>query len=1143
MAPVWAGNMGAPHPSSPPCAPADSGTLAGVTRRLCIDDLLSIAVPEAPALSPDGSQVVYVLRTQNEEEDRPERALWRVSTAGGEPRQLTRGPADAAPAWSPDGSRIAFLRKHEDAAQLFLLAADGGEPEQLTHLPLGAGAPHFSPDGTRIAFSAPVDPLAAGGEDAEARNRRLLEPIVTERLDYQWDGSGLLRTPRAQLHVVDLESRDCRQLTFGDANAGDPAWSPDGRRLAFSAAAAPDSDLTLRATPFVIDAGGGASSPEPAGLTDGFAGTVTWTPDGSALLVAGTLGPPVGHTRLLRVPLDGGPVADLAGALDRNVMTGGPAYPGAHPQVTGDGQTVLFCIRDRGCTHLYAVPLAGGEPRPVVTGEDVVVSGVSLVGTRAALVRATARSFGEVALVDVAGGEPTLLAEHPLEDVEPFVRTSREFTISDGTVVHAWLVADPDAPRPAPLLLDVHGGPHNSWNGAADEVHLYHQELAARGWCVLMPNPRGSDGYGQDFWNAALAAWGQADAPDFLEPIDQLVAEGTADPGRLAITGYSYGGFTTCFLTSRDGRFRAAAAGGVVADLRSMAGTSDAGHFLSEHELGGRFWDQPGFEALSPLSQIDQVRTPTLIYHGTADVRCPLGQAQQWHTALRERGVTSELVLYPESSHLFPFDGRPSHRLDYNRRVRDWVDEHAGMASPRARVDRARWERRLQTLAERHRVPGATLGILRVRPGRDDELVVAASGVLNKDTGVESTADSVFQIGSITKVWTATLALQLVDEGKLDLDAPVQRVLPELRLSDAEAAGAVTLRHLLTHTSGIDGDVFTDTGRGDDCLERYVERLAGAAQNHPLGATWSYCNSGFSLAGRVIEKLTGGTWDAALRTRLIEPLGLEHTGTLPEDALRHRAAMGHVAEGGAEPAPAHAWGLPRCAGPAGVIWASAADVLAFARLHLSGGLAPDGSRLLSESSAAEMAALQAELPDRFTLGDSWGLGWIRYEWDGRRLIGHDGNTIGQSAFLRVVPDEGLAITLLTNGGNARDLYEELFRELLAELADLDMPHALAAPDGPVTVDVTPFLGTYERAGARIDVLNGDGGARLRLTATGSLAELTEEPVRELPLVAVTDRLFVVREEHEQTWTPVTFYELDGGRRYVHFGGRATPRVG
>jgi CubicO group peptidase (beta-lactamase class C family)/dienelactone hydrolase len=767
-----------------------------------------------------------------------------------------------------------------------------------------------------------------------------------------------------------------------------------------------------------------------------------------------------------------------------------------------------------------------------------------VVGDTAAVVLSTPTSYGEVVTVDLVSGAETVRTRHGEPAAELFVRQSRTFTISDGTVVEGWLVRDPAVSGPTPLLLDIHGGPHNAWNGAADEVHLYHQELAARGWTVLVVNPRGSDGYGESFYNGALGAWGEADARDFLEPLDALVAEGTADPRRLAVTGYSYGGFMTCYLTSRHNRFAAAVAGGVVTDLTSMAGTSDAGHFLSALELGGAPWTiRERYEAMSPLSRVDNVTTPTLIQHGGADLRCPVGQAEQWLTALRERGVPAELVLYPNGSHLFIVEGPPSQRIDWNRRIVDWVEQYAGdVAGPRrARVDGGHWRRRLAELAKRHKVPGAQLGILRFRPGADDELVEASHGLLNIETGVETTADSVFQIGSISKVWTATIAMQLVDEGLLDLDRPIVDVLPELRLADPDVTKKVTMRHLLTHTSGVDGDVFTDTGRGDDCLEKYVAQLSDVAQNHPLGATWSYCNSGFSLAGRVIEMLTGGTWDEAVRTRIVGPLGLKRTVTLPEEALLHRAAVGHV-DGPDGPMRAPVWQLPRSLGPAGLITATTSDLLGFARMHLAGGVAPDGSRVLSEASVAAMASFQADLPDKYILGDSWGIGWIRFGWDGRRLVGHDGNTIGQAAFLRVLPEAGLAVALLTNGGNTRDLYEDLYREIFAELADVAMPHPLAPPALPVTVDVARHVGTYERASARMEVLIGEAGPVLRTTVTGPLAALMPDPTSEYAMVPVAENLFVVREPNTQTWAPVTFYQLATGERYVHFGVRATPKV-
>jgi hypothetical protein len=298
------------------------------------------------------------------------------------------------------------------------------------------------------------------------------------------------------------------------------------------------------------------------------------------------------------------------------------------------------------------------------------------------------------------------------------------------------------------------------------------------------------------------------------------------------------------------------------------------------------------------------------------------------------------------------------------------------------------------------------------------------------------------------------------------------------------------------------------------------------------------------LLGRVIEKITGDTWDEAMAKRIFAPLGLQRTGTLPEQALLYRAAVGHVAEGGGEPTRAPVWGLPRSLGPAGLISAQTADVLAFARMHLTGGLTADGTRLLSEAAAAEMTTHQADLPDKYSLGDSWGLGWIRFGCDGHRLIGHDGNTIGQSAFLRMLPEAGLAVTLLTNGGNTRDLYEDLSREIFAALAGVAMPPPLVPPAEPVQVDITPHVGRYERAAVEIEVFVQDGKAMMRQTVTGPLAALVPDPSEEFELVPAdgSGKLFVMREPSALTWIPVTFYALPSGERYVHCGVRATPKV-
>ncbi|MEV5574694.1 serine hydrolase domain-containing protein [Spirillospora sp. NPDC052269] len=458
----------------------------------------------------------------------------------------------------------------------------------------------------------------------------------------------------------------------------------------------------------------------------------------------------------------------------------------------------------------------------------------------------------------------------------------------------------------------------------------------------------------------------------------------------------------------------------------------------------------------------------------------------------------------------------------------------SGAARP---ADAAHWAERLAVLAARHGVPGASLGIL-----SGGEIVEVATGMANLGARIEATTDTLWQIGSISKVWTTTVAMMLVDEGVLDLDAPVVSVLPELRLATPELTEQVTLRHLLSHTSGIDGDFFIDTGRGDDCLERYVERLTEAAANHPVGATMSYCNAGFTLAGRVLEKVTGVQWDRLMAERLYGPLGLTHTATLPEDVLRHRAAAGHM---GDPPAVAPHWMLMRSAGPAGLICSTPRDVLTFARLHLDDGLASDGTRLLSADSAQAMRTSQVALPDTRVLGDAWGLGWILMGWQGHRLYGHDGGTIGQSAFLRILPDAGLAVCLLTNGGDTMSLYQDLYGEIFAELADVEMPRLPEPAAEPVPDDPSRYVGVYERASTRMEVFERDGGLVLRTTVTGVLTELMpeEELVQEEPMRPLEPGVFVIRRSGADGWFPVTFYTLDDGSRYVHHGVRATPKVG
>lgn len=455
--------------------------------------------------------------------------------------------------------------------------------------------------------------------------------------------------------------------------------------------------------------------------------------------------------------------------------------------------------------------------------------------------------------------------------------------------------------------------------------------------------------------------------------------------------------------------------------------------------------------------------------------------------------------------------------------------------------DIATWlDTRLPELIDTHAVPGAA-----VAASVDGEVVEAAAGVLSLSTGVAVTTDSVFQIGSITKVWTATLVMQLVEEGELALDAPLRRYLPELRVADEGAAASMTVRQLLSHTAGFEGDIFTNTGPGDDALEKYVATLDDVAQLFPPGERFSYNNAGYCVLGRLVEVLRGETYDECLRSRLFAPLGLTHAATSAAEAILFRAAVGHV-----RPSPqdeqqsAPVWSMGRSNAPAGSILAmSARDLVAFAQLHLDGGTAADGTRVLRADTIEAMQQPQVELPGLRVMGDAWGLGWEVYDTPGETVIGHDGSTLGQASFLRMVPARGVAVALLTNGGEGYPLYRDVIGHLLAELADTDLPPLPQPPADPPSVDASRYLGTYSSRVADLVVEQDEDGRIWRqLRPKGEMADLGEGPSR-VELVAYTDGMLIARTAEHGLHMPHAFLGDDGAghARYLHIG-RVMPRL-